>query len=244
MSSYACDVGTDAPSVENRIAALPFDSLLAISRSATSSRVLDVLLTSPTVPPRGLRTFIMSLLGHYAVLADDRIGSRVAERCFASADVYLKDKIAQSLFDQQNDLQRSAYAHFFARKLELPLWGRKREDWKAKMARITNEEKARLKAENDSTEAQAKAAIPGGNASAAATAAAEGSESKRSKKKRERKADEVDEIFASAAGGASTAPLAGDGERPAKKKSKRESKRAIPAQEGMEDVMAAIKASV
>ncbi|KWU45137.1 hypothetical protein RHOSPDRAFT_28944 [Rhodotorula sp. JG-1b] len=225
--------------VLDSIAALPFDSLLAISRSATSSRVLDVLLTSPTVPPRGLRTFIMSLLGHYAVLADDRIGSRVAERCFASADVYLKDKIAQSLFEQQNDLQRSAYAHFFARKLELPLWGRKREDWKAKMARITNEEKARLKAENDSSEAQAKAAIPGGNASAAATAAAEGSESKRSKKKRERKADEVDEIFASAAGGASTAPP-GDGDRPAKKKSKR----AIPAQEGMEDVMAAIKASV
>lgn len=181
----------------------------------------------------------MSLLGHYAVLADDRIGSRVAERCFASADVYLKDKIAQSLFDQQNDLQRSAYAHFFARKLELPLWGRKREDWKAKMARITNEEKARLKAENDSTEAQAKAAIPG-NASAAA---ADGSESKRSKKKRERKADEVDEIFASAAAGAPTAP-SGDGDRPAKKKSKRESKRTIAAQEGMEDVMAAIKASV
>ncbi|GAA5865536.1 hypothetical protein JCM3774_002043 [Rhodotorula dairenensis] len=230
--------------VLDSIAALPFDSLLAMTRSATSSRVFDVLLTSPTVPPRGLRTFIMSLLGHYAVLADDRIGSRVAERCFASADVYLKDKIAQSLFDQQNDLQRSAYAHFFARKLELPLWGRKREDWKAKMARITNEEKARLKAENDSSEAQAKSAVPSGPP--ATTVDAGETESKRSKKKRERKADEVDEIFAGAAAVGASSAVAGPsdgGERPAKKKKSKRENRDVAAQDGMEEVMAAIKAS-
>ncbi|GAA5824341.1 hypothetical protein JCM3770_001813 [Rhodotorula araucariae] len=226
--------------VLDSISALPFDSFLAISRSATSSRILDVLLTSPTTPPRALRTFIMSLLGQLHTIADDRIGSRVAERCFASADVYLKDKMAASLFDYQNDLQRSAYAHFFARKLELPLWGRRRDDWKAKMAHATQEEKARLRAEEDA--ARPKPPAP-------PAPAAEDDAGKR-KKKRERKADEVDEIFATAA--TKTAGAAGvkeaqrerseDDERAAKKARKAE-KRARDTK-GMEDVLAAIKASV
>ncbi|GAA6002991.1 RNA-binding RNA processing protein NOP9 [Rhodotorula paludigena] len=233
--------------VLDSVTALPFDSLLALSRSATSSHILDTLLTSPTVPPRALRAFIMSLLGHYHTLADDRIGSRVAERCFASADVYLKDKMAQSLFEQQNDLQRSAYAHFFARKLELPLWGRRRDEWKAKMARLTQEEKERARAEQQGNDAPAQAA----QAAAPATAAA--AEAPQRKKKRERKADEVDEIFASAASG-TTAPTTAskakkartedeEAERAAKKARKAE-KRAREQQQGMDDVLAAIKASV
>ncbi|BGP34639.1 Nucleolar protein 9 [Rhodotorula toruloides] len=214
--------------VLDSITALPFDSLLAISRSATSSRVLDVLLTSSTVPPRALRTLILSLLGHFHTLADDRIGSRVAERCFASADVYLKDKIAQSLFDKQNDLQRSAWAHFFARKLELPLWGRKREEWKAKMAQRTNEEKARLRAEEEAAKASAQ------------PQAQEEQPATQEKKKRERKADEVDEIFAPAASG-KKAKASGDGERKAKKAKMDREERDVG---GLEDVLSAIKASV
>lgn len=166
----------------------------------------------------------MSLLGHYAELADDRIGSRVAERCFASADVYLKDKIAQSLFDQQNDLQRSAYAHFFARKLELPLWGRRRGDWKAKMAIVTNEEKARLRAENGAVHLD-PGATSAATSSAADVAASEGASTKPSKKKRERKADEVDQIFALGAGQPSSSSGA---DRPAKKKSKRSGEDPVP----------------
>ncbi|GAA5847227.1 hypothetical protein JCM9279_006146 [Rhodotorula babjevae] len=226
------------------LASLSFDDFLAITRSATSSRILDVLLTSPTTPPRALRSFIMSLVGHFHTIADDRIGSRVAERCFASADVYLKDKMAASLFDKQSDLQRSAYAHFFARKLELPLWGRRRDDWKAKMARATQEEKDRQRAE-------AEAAQPKPAAAAAAAAAAADEGGKR-KKKRERKADEVDEIFAAAAAGKGSAGAGGgpekererneDDERAAKKARKAE-KRARETQ-GMEDVLAAIKATV
>jgi len=204
---------------------------------------LDVLLTSPTTPPRALRSFIMSLLGHFHTIADDRIGSRVAERCFASADVYLKDKMAASLFDKQSDLQRSAYAHFFARKLELPLWGRRRDDWKAKMARATQEEKDRQRAE-------AEAAQPKPAASVAAAAADEGG---KRKKKRARKADEVDEIFAAAAaavkgsagpgGAASKERERDEDEERAAKKARKAEKRARETQ-GMEDVLAAIKATV
>lgn len=107
---------------------------MPLTRDPTSSRVLDSFLSSSTTPPSALRKFLMSLLGHYHTLADDRIGSRVVERCWAVADVYLKDKIAASLVDQANFLQASQFGHFFARKAEIPLWSRKREDWKLKMA--------------------------------------------------------------------------------------------------------------
>ncbi|GAA5909637.1 RNA-binding RNA processing protein NOP9 [Sporobolomyces salmoneus] len=185
--------------VFDSIASMDLEAVLALTRSATSSRVLDVLLTSPTTPPRALRTFLMSLIGHYPAVASDRIGSRIAEKCFAVADVYLKDKIAASLSADPRtamELQKSPYGHFFARKVELPLWERRRDDWKAKMARLAAEEKAKKQEEeaiaNRSNQQQATAAT---NAAAASSGGVEDGEKKK-KKKRERKADEVDEIFA------------------------------------------------
>ena len=66
------------------------DELLTMARHVTSSRVLDVLLDSPTVPIKAKRNFVLGFIGHYHVLVDDRIGSRVGERCWAYADPYLK----------------------------------------------------------------------------------------------------------------------------------------------------------
>jgi nucleolar protein 9 len=174
---------------------MELDAVLALTRSATSSRVLDVLLTSPTTPPRALRTFLLSLIGHYPAVASDRIGSRIAEKCFAVADVYLKDKIAASLAADPRtamELQKSPYGHFFARKVELPLWERRRDDWKAKMARLAAEEKAK-KHEEEAIAIRSQQQTP----VAVTTGAGEDGEKKK-KKKRERKADEVDEIFAKA----------------------------------------------
>jgi nucleolar protein 9 len=45
-----------------------------------------------------------------------------------------QDKIAGSLVEQENFLQASHFGHFFLRKLSLPLYQRRREEWKAKMA--------------------------------------------------------------------------------------------------------------
>lgn len=163
------------------INALGFEGILPLTRDATSSRVLDSLLSSPTTPPREIRRFLLSLIGHYHTLADDRIGSRVVERCWATADVYLKDKIASSLVDQGHFLQSSQYGHFFARKVELPLFMRRREEWKLKMAKVMADQKGTT--------------LPGHNSPASVvpppSAAVE------EKKRRERPADEVDEIFSS-----------------------------------------------
>ncbi|GAA5946264.1 hypothetical protein JCM3765_000176 [Sporobolomyces pararoseus] len=185
--------------VFDSIAAMDLEAVLALTRSATSSRVLDVLLTSPTTPPRALRTFLMSLIGHYPAVASDRIGSRIAEKCFAVADVYLKDKIAASLAADPRtamELQKSPYGHFFARKVELPLWERRRDDWKAKMARLAAEEKAKKQEEEAIAKRSSQQQASVVNAVAQAGGQEDGE--KKKKKKRERKADEVDEIFSKA----------------------------------------------
>lgn len=72
----------------------------------------------------------MSFIGHYHALVDDRIGSRVGDRCWAFADPYLREKIARSLFAHEQFLAGSFYGKFFARNLNLYLLQRKPEDWK------------------------------------------------------------------------------------------------------------------
>lgn len=74
----------------NSIHSLSIPDLMAVAHNATSSRVLDALLESPTVPFKAKRRFVMSLIGHYHTLVDDRIGSRVGDRCWAFADTYLR----------------------------------------------------------------------------------------------------------------------------------------------------------
>lgn len=42
------------------------------------------------MPVKAKKKFVLDFIGHYDVLVDDRIGSRVGERCWAYADPYLK----------------------------------------------------------------------------------------------------------------------------------------------------------
>jgi nucleolar protein 9 len=72
------------------ILSLSLEVLLPIAQDSTSSRVLDALLDSPTVSRKDKRALVMLFIGHFQLLVDDRIGSRVADRCWAFADPYLK----------------------------------------------------------------------------------------------------------------------------------------------------------
>lgn len=64
--------------------------IIAMAHDVTASRVLDVVLSSPAVPFKEKRKFVMIFIGHYEVLVDDRIGSRVGDNCWLFADTYLK----------------------------------------------------------------------------------------------------------------------------------------------------------
>ncbi|KAM5532714.1 hypothetical protein V8D89_013606 [Ganoderma adspersum] len=107
------------------------DDVVKMAHHATSSRVLDAVLESETVPKTAKRKFVMSFLGKYHVLVDDRIGSRVGDRCWAFADPYLKEKIARSLIPHEHTLAGSFYGKFFARNLNLHVLQRDPERWKS-----------------------------------------------------------------------------------------------------------------
>jgi nucleolar protein 9 len=128
------------------------EEVIALAHHPASSRVLDVYLESQTVPFKAKRQLVMSIIGHFHILADDRIGSRVADRCWAFADPYLKarntfcitvfdltsvvfqEKIGRSLIPYENVLVASPYGKYFARNLNLYLLQRRPGEWKTMQA--------------------------------------------------------------------------------------------------------------
>jgi nucleolar protein 9 len=66
------------------------EELLAVAHHPTSSRILDAYLESPEVPFKAKRQLVTPFIGHFHQLVDDRIGSRIGDRCWAFADPYLK----------------------------------------------------------------------------------------------------------------------------------------------------------
>ena len=69
---------------------LTIDELIEMAHHPISSRVLDMVLSSSTVPAKLKRKFVLGFMGRWHELVDDRIGSRVGERCWAAADGYMK----------------------------------------------------------------------------------------------------------------------------------------------------------
>lgn len=70
--------------------ALSPDDLIAMGKHPIASRVLDALLESPSVPIRAKRKLIMAFIGHFHILADDKLGSRVSENLWRASDVFLR----------------------------------------------------------------------------------------------------------------------------------------------------------
>ncbi len=72
------------------------EDCIRLGHHPAGSRVFDALLESPSIPFKDKRRFVMSFIGHYHLLVDDRIGSRVGDRCWAFADTYLKVSVFQN----------------------------------------------------------------------------------------------------------------------------------------------------
>lgn len=98
--------------VIDSLVSIPMEMLLLYTSHSVASRVVDAALDSPSVRPRDRRRLLMHFLGSYHRLADDRLGSRVADHCWAAADVYLKVRVSPSMcFTGGQDLT-SLLSHF------------------------------------------------------------------------------------------------------------------------------------
>ncbi|KAG8961677.1 Nucleolar protein 9 [Tulasnella sp. 419] len=106
------------------------EELTELAQNPISSRVLDVVLSSPTTPARYKRLLTTRFNGHYHILADDRIGSRVAERLWDAADLFSQERIARSLLPHEDFLAASQYGKHFLKRLNLWLLKRRPQEWK------------------------------------------------------------------------------------------------------------------
>jgi nucleolar protein 9 len=64
--------------------------LLEYASSPVASHFLDAVLSSPAVSPKYRRKLLSAFMGHYRELAEDRMGSRVADTIWAKADGFMK----------------------------------------------------------------------------------------------------------------------------------------------------------
>lgn len=110
--------------------------------------MLDTLLKAEEVPRDCKRNFMLSLLGHMHLLADDKISSRVADTIWYQADTYLKvrlndctvlmhpililrqTKIVKSLISHEEFLIGSEYGRFLYRKAQFQLFKRRPDEWR------------------------------------------------------------------------------------------------------------------
>ncbi|KZW04403.1 ARM repeat-containing protein [Exidia glandulosa HHB12029] len=161
--------------VADSLLALEPSDLLDLAHHPVSSRVLDEAFSSPSHVLR--KKLVGKYIGHFHTLADDRIGSRVAERAWAAADTYLKEKVARSLQEHEAFLQGSHFGRFFARAINLSLLARRPDNWRR-------------------SQAASRAPAPAHTPAAVSTPA----EPEKEKKKRKRREDEIDELFAAGKG--------------------------------------------
>ncbi|TCD70472.1 Nucleolar protein 9 [Steccherinum ochraceum] len=171
--------------VIDSISSNSLEELLAMSSHVTSSRVFDALLDSPAVPIKAKRQFVLKFLGHFHILVDDRIGSRVGDRCWAYADPYLKEKIARSLIPHEQFLAGSFYGKFFARRLNLQLLRKDTEKWKSMQSSSKPPPPA-------SATKTAEASLPDAGQSTR--------DDKRKRKRPGKEGDEIDQLFNTALG--------------------------------------------
>lgn len=83
--------------VTDSILALSIEDRIMVSHNTSGSRIFDVLLESPTIPSKIKRQFVMEFIGHYQILVNDKLGSRVVDRCWDFADTYLKVRLSGSV---------------------------------------------------------------------------------------------------------------------------------------------------
>jgi len=82
------------------------------------------------VPHIDKRNLVNAFMGRYHELVDNKIGSRIGDRCWLFADLFLREKIAQSMIPFERELLQSYYGKYFARSLDLPLLRRSPAKWR------------------------------------------------------------------------------------------------------------------
>jgi len=174
------------------------DTLLSYASSPIASHLLDKVLTSSAVPPKYRRKLFLAFMGKYDALATDRLGSRVADTVWATADGFMKEKIARSLIPHATILGNDRYGRYVVRKMELHLLQRRPDEWREAMIGVKHHfahEKEQQQTEVKGVEAEAKKEGKGAEGETAEEAEKRRKKEKKDRKRKERERDAIDDVF-------------------------------------------------
>ena len=121
-------------------------------------------------------------------LLADKIGSRVAERIWESADGFTKEKIAKILVKSSESIRRSQYGRYLWPKLKLDIMMRRPDQWRAEAIGVKHHFAHQKSAADPESEVRAR----GGDATAGANGDQEDAHAEEDKK---RKTDDIDDLF-------------------------------------------------
>ncbi|OOQ83384.1 Nucleolar protein 9 [Penicillium brasilianum] len=110
------------------------ETIVELSKEATSSRVLQQALTLPTSTAQFRRQFIPRFQGHLVELAQHNSGSHVVDALWpASKDVFfVKERMAQELAQNEMILRDSFLGRAVWRNWSMDLYKRRRGEWTAR----------------------------------------------------------------------------------------------------------------
>jgi nucleolar protein 9 len=157
----------------------PTETLITYSTNPIASRLLDIVLTHPSIPTKYRRRLISTLTPHLEDLLADKIGSRVAERVWESADGYTKEKIAKILVKSSESIRRSQYGRYLWPKLKLDIMMRRPDQWRAEAIGVKHHFAHQKEAVNPTTTAPVE----------------EQEEASEEQEDKKRKTDDIDELF-------------------------------------------------
>ncbi|KNC97625.1 uncharacterized protein SPPG_07093 [Spizellomyces punctatus DAOM BR117] len=115
---------------------LPVETTIRWSQDAVASHLLETLLITPTLNTKAKRKLIRGWLGSFAPMACNKYGSHVVDKCWAVADLALKEKMAEELVKSFDRLRNDHFGRFVARNCKLENFKRRREEWVERLAGV------------------------------------------------------------------------------------------------------------
>ncbi|KAJ3129568.1 Nucleolar protein 9 [Nowakowskiella sp. JEL0407] len=108
---------------------LPTNALLSWPYGATSSRILDSIITTDLILPKSKKKIVQSFHGTFYDMARDKYASHVLDKFWMVVDSSVKEKIAAELIPRETQLQETPHGRSIWRNLKLEQYKTNKQDW-------------------------------------------------------------------------------------------------------------------
>ncbi|KAJ3215848.1 Nucleolar protein 9 [Dinochytrium kinnereticum] len=113
----------------NSFLTIESSELLTWMRDPIASRVFETFVESQHVSLKAKRKILSNLLGRFSEMASDRYGSHIVDKCWAAADITMKEKIATELLNDEKALAANYHGKFVLRNCKIETFKKSKEMW-------------------------------------------------------------------------------------------------------------------